>query len=171
MKSKSLLAYYSKTYPQRRACQWERTTAFLAGQSEGDPRRRVLVINPEDSSDHIHPIELRDAKYRNAPKNDAEVRELLQAIRSHVARLDGPLPDVHPLDPPRWYGAQPDRHPRFVGRFPEMWKIHSALHESDVGAHQQRFRQRHCTGGRPQSSDDSSLRCYCRNPLDPSMNA
>jgi TIR domain len=45
--AKALLAYFSKTYPTRRACQWELTAAFLAGQAEGDPRRRVLVINPE----------------------------------------------------------------------------------------------------------------------------
>src|SRR5664280_2520476 len=49
-KSKALLAYYSKTYPLRRACQWELTAAFLAAQTEGDPRRRVLVINPESLS-------------------------------------------------------------------------------------------------------------------------
>ncbi len=47
-KSKALLAYYSKTYPLRRACQWELTAAFLAAQTEGDPRRRVLVVNPEE---------------------------------------------------------------------------------------------------------------------------
>src|SRR5450631_1947391 len=41
-KSKTLLAYYSKTYPLRRACQWELTFAFLAAQAEGDPRRRSL---------------------------------------------------------------------------------------------------------------------------------
>jgi hypothetical protein len=35
--SKALLAYYSRIYPLRRACQWELTTAFLAAQTEGDP--------------------------------------------------------------------------------------------------------------------------------------
>src|ERR1022692_594234 len=79
-KSKALVAYYSKTYPLRRACQWELTSAFLAAQTDGDPRHRVLVINPEKSADHIHPTELRDAKFRNAPKNDSEMRELSAAI-------------------------------------------------------------------------------------------
>src|SRR5450432_2644850 len=51
--SKTLLAYYSKTYPLRRACQWELTSAFLAAQTEGDARRRMLVVNPEEKSDHI----------------------------------------------------------------------------------------------------------------------
>src|SRR5450631_913482 len=78
-KSKTLLAYYSKTYPLRRACQWELTAAFLAAQVEGDPRRRVLVVSPEETPDHIHPVELRDAKFRNAPTNDSEMRELTEA--------------------------------------------------------------------------------------------
>ena len=43
VQSKALLAYYSKNYPLRRACQWELTAAFLAAEAEGDPRRRVLV--------------------------------------------------------------------------------------------------------------------------------
>src|SRR5271169_4027751 len=92
--SKALLAYYSKTYPLRRACQWELTAAFLAAQTEGDPRRRVLVINPESGADHIHPIELRDAKFRNAPKNDGEMQRLVQAIVKHVAAVEGPLPEI-----------------------------------------------------------------------------
>ena len=131
-KSKALLAYYSKTYPLRRACQWELTAAFLAAQSEGDPRRRVLVINPEERADHIHPIELRDAKFRNAPKNDGEMRELAEAIRKHVAAIDGPLADIRPLTAPNWYGMTPVGSTRFVGRLKEMWEIHSLLHAGDV---------------------------------------
>src|SRR5271157_4691128 len=131
-KSKALLAYYSKTYPLRRACQWELTAAFLAAQTEGDPRRRVLVINPESGADHIHPIELRDAKFRNAPRDDGEMQQLAAAIVKHVGELSGPLADIHPLSPPPWHGIKPVRYERFVGRFQEMWKIHSALHETRV---------------------------------------
>jgi hypothetical protein len=45
--AKALLAYYSESYPQRRACQWELTAAFVAGLTEADPRRRVLVITQQ----------------------------------------------------------------------------------------------------------------------------
>src|ERR1022692_5249491 len=86
-KSKALVAYYSKAYPLRRACQWELTAAFLAAQTEGDPRRRVLVINPENGADQIHPIELRDAKFLNAPNDNGEMQQLVQAIVKHVAQL------------------------------------------------------------------------------------
>src|SRR5271157_580632 len=131
-KSKTLLAYYSKTYPLRRACQWELTAAFLAAQTEGDPRRRVLVINPEKGADHIHPIELRDAKFRNAPNTDGEMQQLVQAIVKHVAAVDGPLADIHPLTAPNWYGMTPVGSTRFVGRLKEMWEVHSLLHAGDV---------------------------------------
>src|SRR5664280_1592646 len=132
-KSKALLAYCSKMYPFRRACQWELTTAFLAAQTEGDPRRRVLVISPEEKADHIHPIELRDAKFRNVPNNDEEaLEELVQSIVKRVATLDAPLADIHPIAPPPWHGIKPTRYEHFVGRFQEMWAIHSLLHEATV---------------------------------------
>src|SRR5271157_1890527 len=108
--SKALLAYYSKTYPLRRACQWELTAAYLAAQTDGDPRRRVLVINPESGADHIHPIQLRDAKFFKAPDTDAEMQQLVQVIVKHVAQLGGLLPDIHPLDPPPWHGIRPVRY-------------------------------------------------------------
>src|SRR5271165_4338242 len=131
-RSKALLAYYSKTYPLRRACQWELTAAFLATRAEGDPRRRVLVVSPEESAEHIHPIELRDAKFRNAPENNGELRDLAQAIVKHVAAIDGPLADIRPLTAPNWYGMTPVGSTRFVGRLKEMWEIHSLLHAGDV---------------------------------------
>jgi hypothetical protein len=130
-KSKALLAFYSKTYPLRRACQWELTAAFLAAQTEGDPRRRVLVINPESGADHIHPIELRDTKFLKAPNNDGEMQQLVQAIVKHVAQLSGPLADIRTLTP-NWYGMTPMGSTRFVGRLKEMWEVHSLLHAGDV---------------------------------------
>ncbi|WP_344568773.1 toll/interleukin-1 receptor domain-containing protein [Streptomyces axinellae] len=46
-RSYALLAFYSREYPEREACQWELTAAYLAGLAEGDPRARVMVVNPE----------------------------------------------------------------------------------------------------------------------------
>ena len=34
--AKALLAFYSGSYPQSRACQWELTAGFLAAQQEGE---------------------------------------------------------------------------------------------------------------------------------------
>ncbi len=130
--SKALLAYYSATYPLRRACQWELTAAFLAAQSEGDPRRRVLVVNPESGPAHIHPIALRDAKFLQAPTSDGEMERLVEAIVDQVGQLTTPLADIQPLTAPNWYGIKPVGSTRFVGRLKEMWEIHSLLHAGDV---------------------------------------
>jgi tetratricopeptide (TPR) repeat protein len=137
-KSKALVAYYSKSYPLRRACQWELTAAFLAAQTEGDPRRRVLVINPEkkpenpNPSEHIHPIELRDAKFFQAPTTDEEMRELVEAIVRQVGELSTPMADIHPLTAPNWYGMRGVGSTHFVGRLKEMWELHSLLHAGDA---------------------------------------
>jgi tetratricopeptide (TPR) repeat protein len=131
--SKALLAYYSKTYPLRRACQWELTAAFLAAQSEGDPRLRVLIVNPEPNDAHIHPLVLRDAKFRAAPGVDNSALEAFaQSIAKQMASLDSPLAGIHPLAPPNWYGTTPVGSTRFVGRLVEMWELHSLLHRGDV---------------------------------------
>lgn len=58
--SKVLVAWFSASYPVSRPYQWELTAAFLAAQQEGDPRTRVLIINPEQSPNHIYLPELKD---------------------------------------------------------------------------------------------------------------
>ena len=86
--SKVLLAYYSKTYPLRRACQWELTAAFLAAQAEGDPRRRVLAARPEEKADHIHPISLRDAKFPHRSHRRRTSTARSGAIRCEASHHD-----------------------------------------------------------------------------------
>jgi TIR domain-containing protein len=128
--SRVLLAYYSAAYPTRRACQWELTAAYLAAQRVGDPSRRILVLNPEPTPDHLHPGELRDALFRRPPDrgDPAALAELAQAVADRVRELPGPLGAVAPLVPARWLPTQGLGSTRFVGRLPEMWRLHSALH-------------------------------------------
>jgi hypothetical protein len=56
----------------------------------------------------------------------------VQSVVKHVAGLDGPLADIHPLTAPNWYGTTPVGSTRFVGRMKEMWEVHSLLHAGDV---------------------------------------
>jgi tetratricopeptide (TPR) repeat protein len=128
--SRVLLAYYSKTYPTRRACQWELTAVYLAAQRAGDPAERILVLNPEPTLDHLHPGELRDALAGRPPTEDdpAALAELAQAVAQRVRALPEPLGAVAPLVPARWLPTQGLGSTRFVGRLPEMWRLHSALH-------------------------------------------
>ncbi|GEC04158.1 hypothetical protein SSP24_18130 [Streptomyces spinoverrucosus] len=121
--SKALLAFYSTGYPEREACQWELTTAYLAGLGEGNPRRRVMVVNPELTTHHIHPVELRDARHASADDLTALVRD----VRAHVGRLDGPMTlKEHRVR--RWLLGTPQSRPEFLGRLSELWQVHSALH-------------------------------------------
>jgi len=138
-RSKALVAFYSRTYPMRRACQWELTAAFLAAQEGGhDPRKRVLVVNPEEGIGHVEPIELRDALYAALPSS-GNIGSIASSVAEHVASLDGVLGELGPAARAPWVGRAAVRATRFVGRERDMWAVHSALHAADVavisGAH------------------------------------
>jgi len=126
--SKALVALYSDTYLTRRACQWELTAAFLTAQHEGCPARRVLIINPEDHAEHIHPIELRDALFVQISEDTTSLEDCAAKVQAHVTSLKGTLKAIRHLPAPPVYGIlHPRSSPRFVGRLREMWQIHSAL--------------------------------------------
>ncbi len=133
-RSKALLAYYSEYFAQSRACQWELTAGFLAAQHEGDPRRRVLVVNPETVATHIQPIELRDALFPQAPTPDdpSALQALADSVARHVSEIPGLFGEIRALAMPPWYGGKALGSNRFVGRVTDMWRIHSALHASEV---------------------------------------
>jgi len=126
-RSRVLLAYYSLNYSLSRACQWELTAAFLAAQHEGDPRRRVLVVNPKNELEHIQPVDLRDAEI---PYSD-DLDRLVSSVKNHVNEIKSTIGEIHTLNPPVWYGRKGVGSNRFVGRLHYMWQIHSALHASD----------------------------------------
>jgi len=86
-RSRVLVAYNSLNYAHSRACQWELTAAFLAAQREGDPRQRVLIINPEENAEHIHPVELRDELFQKAPGDQQGIDSLAASVASHVSAI------------------------------------------------------------------------------------
>lgn len=131
--AKVLVAYYSATFPTRPACQWELTTAFVAAQRHGDPRLRVLTVNPEPNAAHLAPVELVDARYFVRPGNAAERTRLAGLVRERVLAAAGPLgPPPDRADP--GLPARIQRTGPFVGRFPQLWQVHSALHNNDFPA-------------------------------------
>jgi len=80
--SRVLLSYYSQNYWCSRGCQWELTAGFLAAQGKGDPRKRVLLINPEEKAEHVHPVELRDELFQKAPKDAEPLKKLVLSIKT-----------------------------------------------------------------------------------------
>ncbi|NEB81399.1 toll/interleukin-1 receptor domain-containing protein [Streptomyces sp. SID14478] len=135
-RSRVLLAYYSTGYPEREACQWELTAAYLAGLREGDPRRRVLVVNPEAAAAgggaaHIHPVELRDSRHAlYRPEDGQALAALVADVRRHLAGLEGAMPLGEPPRSARWSpGPRPSAAGGpLLGRLPQLWYVHSALH-------------------------------------------
>ena len=131
--SRIMLVLYSAAYPLRPACQFELTAAFLAGQREGDPLQRIMVINPEPSEHHIQPIQLGDAKFARLPMpGDAHaMTALADAVAQQVAAVETTFGGISFTERPRWY---PDGHagaPEFAGRYREQWALHTALHRVD----------------------------------------
>jgi tetratricopeptide (TPR) repeat protein len=138
--SKLLVVYYSKTYPTRRACQWELMAAFTAAQGQGSPTDRILVINPERTddgrplSDHLYPVELRDAKFPELPNDATEASAWAgeaARIATIVRGLEGVL-GVGMTEPPQQFGRRLVGDPGFVGRLGDLWQIHSALSGSNA---------------------------------------
>jgi tetratricopeptide (TPR) repeat protein len=126
--SKAVVVYYSAGYPQSSPCQWELTQGFVAAMRLGDPRRRVLVVNPEPESWHIEPVELRDALYGALDRDDtSQIDTVAGRIAAHVSTLDTELGEGM-AQPAIWLPSHPTAATRFAGRFRQMWQIHSAIH-------------------------------------------
>ncbi|GAA2975069.1 TIR domain-containing protein [Actinokineospora diospyrosa] len=120
------VVFYSRRYPTRYACQWELTRAFLAASAHGNPMRQILVINPEPDEHHIAPVELTDAVYYDWHR-DPDPRKVADLVAKTAVGPIGSLA-AKDLDPevlkPR----------RFVGRYQDMWTVHSALHGGKLAA-------------------------------------
>lgn len=135
----ALVAYYSRAFTSRPACQLELIAAYLAGQREGDPARRVIVVNPHLETDHLHPAALSDAAFvADLPGTDVDV--VARRIVERATRLDGTIGDTGPVRygcRPQWYGRGVAGTPEFVGRYPLLWRLHTALSATDFAMTQE----------------------------------
>ncbi|MEU6646526.1 TIR domain-containing protein [Saccharomonospora sp. NPDC046836] len=126
--SRVLLACYSAGYPTRSACQYEFATAYLTGQAEGDPLRRVLAVNLERTVDHIEPRHLRDVLLPPIQSIPGSLADVVKAVAGRVAAIPGVMGEVRER-PPQWVTGTAVHPPNeFVGRWRELWWLHSALH-------------------------------------------
>ncbi len=131
--SKALVAYYSINYPNRKWCQWELTSAYIAGQKEGDPLKRTVVINPEAEFAHILPTDFQGALCKHFPNgiDDGELNALALSIKEYVSRIPEVIGTNINFVRPAWYGRQGLPSPHFVGRLRDMWEIHSKLNSTE----------------------------------------
>lgn len=131
--AKILLVLYSAAYPLRPACQLELTAAYLSGEREGDPLRRIVVINPELHEHHLQPVQLADAKFARypMPADDRAVAALAGVLARKVASVEGVFGDIDFTEQPRWYPDGTAGVPDFTGRYREHWNLHTELHRVD----------------------------------------
>ncbi|UEM04932.1 toll/interleukin-1 receptor domain-containing protein [Skermanella rosea] len=134
-RARMLVAWYSSTYPTRRACQWELTSALIAARHEfPDGRtveRRILALNPEAGTGQLHPADILANKYVDARGVPAE--ELATRAAALLDGLAGSFGEIRTLGGPRWYGGNPRAaSSRFVGRFPDMWRIDERLSKNRI---------------------------------------
>jgi tetratricopeptide (TPR) repeat protein len=130
-RSKVLLAWYSKEYPTRRACREELTLALLAAENSGQGDRRVLVINPETSLNHVLEARLLDRRFATGEdmENPAILADRIKKLVNDLTSTFGSLPVPGPA---RWYGGLgwEGSSRRFIGRLTELWKVHDFLHRT-----------------------------------------
>jgi hypothetical protein len=124
--SKGLLAFYSLTYPTSNPCQQGITTAWLAAQEiERDANRRVWIVNPEKTFEHL-PELLRDQQLA-VIRDDSTFATIAQAVKERLTALNGTLLGSGARDRPTHHGISPIQANRFTGRAKELWDLHGKL--------------------------------------------
>jgi Tetratricopeptide repeat len=129
--AKVLLAWYSHAYPTRRACREELTLALLAAENNHEGHRRVLVVDPEPTLDHVLEAQLLDRRFATAE----DLQDPSALARRIVDRVGAVADRFGALSVPgrvRWYGGAgwESGSRRFVGRLGELWKLHDLLHRT-----------------------------------------
>jgi tetratricopeptide (TPR) repeat protein len=130
--AKVLLAWYSHAYPTRRACREELTLALLAAETTDEGHRRVLVVNPEPGLDHVLEARLLDRRFATA-EDLQDPSALAGRTANRVAELNAPfgtLPRRGQVDWLHGWKSWEGGSRRFVGRLPELWKLHDLLHRT-----------------------------------------
>lgn len=130
--SKTMLVYYSASFPQRSACEFELRYAYLTALRAGQVEQRILVVNPEDpATDHLLPLELSTNRYVRTWQSKRDLATLVTLVRQKADALDGPFPGMDFGPPPLVHHRKFEPTADFVGRYRDRWALHSALHRGD----------------------------------------
>ena len=130
--SKTMLVYYSASFPQRSACEFELRYAYLTALRAGQVEQRILVVNPDDPhTDHLLPLELSTNRYVRTWRSKSDLSALVALVRQKADALDGPFPGMDFGPPPPVHHRKFEPTVDFVGRYRDRWALHSALHRGD----------------------------------------
>ena len=89
------------------------------------------MINPESTADHIQPVELRDEHHAQAPKSSAEYHSLANQVVKKLSGIKTYLGAIISRIAPQQFGRNLAGTRDFIGRLPDLWKLHSALHGAE----------------------------------------
>ncbi|GAB3479545.1 toll/interleukin-1 receptor domain-containing protein [Nocardiopsis coralliicola] len=135
-RSTLLLAFYSERYLYRRSCNFELTATYVAGQREGDPCRRIAVVNPHTGFDHVHPTELRDRRSLSLYEYSGRLDALAAAIEEQVRSVGGAIGAPPEAAATPWYPPPPPVGSTAAQPFrAELWAAHSALRPGAAAYH------------------------------------
>jgi hypothetical protein len=130
--SKTMLVYYSASFPLRTACQFELRHAYLSALRADEVQQRILVINPADpETGHLMPLEMRAHRYWKTWHSKRELDEVVSRIKSAADALDSPFPGIDFTARATVHHGPSEPTAGYVGRYRDRWAIHSALHRAD----------------------------------------
>jgi tetratricopeptide (TPR) repeat protein len=124
-RAKAFIAWNSAHYSRQRGLQWEFMSAFAAASRRGEERQRIFLVNPEIPAPAAIPTAIVERCRVESPQTPVAPTEDSMAARvaAHVATLTGCLGgDANAT--PRWLPCAMSGFERFVGRTPELWRIH-----------------------------------------------
>lgn len=120
-----MVIWYSRRYSSSLACLLE-LVRFLS-ELDGNPAGRLLVVNPEETTEHIRPAWLLGLRHVAAP-DGGDYRTVCEIIERccRDAKVGGGAPR---LSRPRRFGDYPVSGPiRLLGRGVELLEIFDAFH-------------------------------------------
>jgi NB-ARC domain. len=134
--SHGLLAWWSADYTASDHCMAEFRLAWQhARRQSSDVGRRVWVLNPEASADHIAAGELASQNFLTPPA-DGAIDTWVEPLRTRLRALlpEGPLASERQVAATPKLRNVPRPTATFTGRNAELMRIHSKLHPPRIGA-------------------------------------
>lgn len=122
--AKAWLAWHTAAYRQQRTLQWELMSAIAAAQHSQE-QARVIIINSGAQTGALLPASIA-GRCRIESLTPATEQSTAKKLAAHLASLHGSLHQLANPGPP-WLPYELTGCDRFVGRDPELWRLHEIL--------------------------------------------
>ncbi len=132
LRSRSVLAVYTPSFPLSPYCRWEVYSALIrAATLDGHPGRVMTGLFDVDYED-VRPRRLARPRL---PRPNTPIADLAESVSATLATIDRrPLGSAPAPPEPAWYPLRVAGGHCFHGRHTELWDVHDALHGEDANA-------------------------------------